>query len=423
MSKPTRLFLFFAHHPLLLFILSAAVAYSVGLAMITSGDAVAIRSVDGIDRLGRGLQESGVLSFYPNRLETVLRGPVYPAVVAGAMVAGQTLYPFLLLLFHAIFHGLTVLCVVRLVRELSSGGSDGRSDDRSDRRAVIAGLIVAFHPLLLMYAGRAMIEPLSILLFTAAMLAAVRAARHGRAGDFASLGLLIGLAALTKGVFLVLLFLPLLVYLFRDRAVTVRRAGLKYASTLLLALLVIGPWTWRNHYVSGSIVPVQILDGVNVAVGDHLAEHWDASPLAYGPIVDGFPYPDFRGTSVDMMAVPAGVAVAYDREMRARALERYRAEPSFLLKKLALQSVTFWGLWSSLTATLFAGGMQVVLLLLFLWAGHRIRRDGGWRDRRLIPFWSVWLYVLPHLPLFAIGRYSVVLIPAMIAVIASSKRR
>jgi 4-amino-4-deoxy-L-arabinose transferase-like glycosyltransferase len=287
---------------------------------------------------------------------------------------------------------------------------------------VIAGLVVALHPLLLMYAGRAMIEPLSILLFTATMLAAVRAARHGRAGDFASLGLLIGLAALTKGIFLLLLLLPLLVRLLRDRDLPVRRAGVKYATTLLLTLLVIVPWTWRNYYISGSIVPVQILDGVNFAVGDYLAENWDASPIAYGPIVDGFPYPDFRGATVDMMAAPAGVTVAYDREMRARSLERYREEPGFLLKKMALQSVTFWGLWSSSYATLFAGGMQVALLLLFLWAGHRVRRDGGWRDRRLIPFWGVWLYVLPHLPLFAIGRYSVVVIPTMIALLAASKR-
>jgi 4-amino-4-deoxy-L-arabinose transferase-like glycosyltransferase len=110
---------------------------------------------------------------------------------------------------------------------------------------LVAGAIAAVYPLLFTADGALMSEPLYGTFLLGALLCASFAPSRGRA---ASLGALIGLAALTRGeglALLVLLALPLLWR--RPRLIGV---------AVLAAAVTIAPWTIRNALVFHRAVPI-----------------------------------------------------------------------------------------------------------------------------------------------------------------------
>jgi 4-amino-4-deoxy-L-arabinose transferase-like glycosyltransferase len=128
----------------------------------------------------------------------------------------------------------------------------------SPGRARIAGLVVALHPGLIVYAALVMTEPLAALLTLLAFWAAVRAAawRGLVAG-----ALLLGVAALVRPQ--ALLCAPCLACVVprgRQRLV----AG---AAACALALLPVLPWTYRNCRVMDGCALVSTNAGWNLAIG------------------------------------------------------------------------------------------------------------------------------------------------------------
>ena len=231
-----------------------------------------------------------------------------------------------------------------------------------------------------------------------------------------ALGILIGLAALTKGVYLLfLLLIPIALVLFSKASTARDRSWSSGLTVTLAAVMVIAPWTVRNAFVSDRFVPVHILVGVNLAVGDHLTEELTDSPFAYGPIIDRFEYPLLDGQPFDMMTNTATRTVDYDRSLMVRSVDRYRDHPLFLAKKMSLQLLTFWALGSRLEITLVLGLLQSVLLFGAMAGFVAIRRDEGWRAVRLVPLLLVLVFWLAHAPLYAIGRFSIVLVPTLAA--------
>ena len=279
-------------------------------------------SADGHDRLGFGIYHYGTLSFYPSTEPTVMRGPIYPLLVAGSLLFGKSLYPYPLIILQALLHALTTLLTYRIVKELSG----------TSRHALLAGFIVAAHPFLLWYIGRVVVEPLTISLFT---LLALRLLSYNDKPNFQQgllLGIVLGIAALAKGIFLVFVIaLPILLALTgrQERKMngetsnTSMKRGFASSKTLLLvpltSLCLILPWTLRNSQLTNSLVPVHILDGVNFAVGDHLSERFTSSPLAYAPIINTFVYPEHPGGANELMELEANETVRYDRSLRAHS--------------------------------------------------------------------------------------------------------
>ena len=365
-------------------------------------------SGDGHDRLGFGLYHDRTLSFYPSTEPTVMRGPVYPLLVAFSLLPGTGFYPWPLIFLQAILHGLTVLLTCRIAQMLTF----------SHKRMLLCGLIAALHPFLLWYVGRVIVEPLSIVLFTLTSYTLLVAGTRPSTRSYLWLGLTLGVATLTKGVYLApALATPLLLLISRKGSKD--RLQFPVARLLLIPLAtfaLVVPWTIRNYRLTGAIIPVHILDGVNFAVGDHFAEGFASSPLAYAPIINTFVYPDYGSDGVKyLMEADAVETVEYDRQLRDRSLERYRHDPSFLLKKMGLQAFTFWTLGSRKIVTIVIGGMQLLLLLLTIRGGIGITRRDRLFSPLMLPLWLALLYFIVHLPLYAIGRFSVVLVPTMIA--------
>jgi 4-amino-4-deoxy-L-arabinose transferase-like glycosyltransferase len=149
-------------------------------------------------------------------------------------------------------------------------------------RARAAGLIVALHPGLIVYAALVMTEPLAALLTLGAFWIGARERSRGRsARGFVLAALTLGLAALVRPQ--ALLCAPFLALLVKDRphglpwtfgpraARRVRHPAIGFAVAgalaLAIALVPVMPWTVRNCRVMDGCALVSTNAGWNLAIG------------------------------------------------------------------------------------------------------------------------------------------------------------
>ena len=125
------------------------------------------------------------------------------------------------------------------------------------RRALIAALLVALHPGLVLYSGALMTEPLAATL----MLGAVLCALDRRAPYLAYSGVLLGLATLVRPN--AILLAPFLGFFAAFRWSGIGRAVVIGA----IALATVGPWTYRNCRVMDACTLVSTNAGWNLVIG------------------------------------------------------------------------------------------------------------------------------------------------------------
>ena len=225
------------------------------------------------------------------------------------------------------------------------------------RVGLVAGLIAALYPALIAHSHYLWSETLFSLLVTAALLGVVLVARERRWGGVVFTGLSFGVAALTREVALPVAAVAAFWWWWTarpeaaqraaspkgaqrgraerrrapargaersrtERAGQRRRAALQGAAMLALALLLIVPWTVRNHRVLGRFIPVSTVGWFAAGEGNTL-EHPDwLRPT--GPRQSRFALTYFK--------IPSEV----DRLdfARRQTLERIAAEqPAWILKK------------------------------------------------------------------------------------------
>ena len=151
----------------------------------------------------------------------------------------------------AAFGVLAVLVVALLVRAVTEGAAPRR-------RAVLvglAGVVAALDPVLLRFSRLAMIESLAVLLGLAAVLAGWHLRRRRAAVHVAAVGLLTGLALLTKEVTVSLLVVPVVFALLRRDGRLLARAAGAFAAGVGL-WLAFPAWAWRLGQF-GDFVTVQ----------------------------------------------------------------------------------------------------------------------------------------------------------------------
>jgi 4-amino-4-deoxy-L-arabinose transferase-like glycosyltransferase len=133
---------------------------------------------------------------------------------------------------------------------------------------LVAAAIAAVYPMLFLDEAVLMAESLFVLLVTAALLLAYRAADVPSPGRFVALGLILGLSALTRAEGLLLcliLVVPLAVSL---RTLPRKRRALLAAVGIGMSVLVVVPWTVRNAARLHAFVPISnnigtAVDGAN----------------------------------------------------------------------------------------------------------------------------------------------------------------
>ncbi len=199
---------------------------------------------EGYRRLGRVLAESGTFTRFPDAprfAPEVLRTPVYPMFVAAVYRVFGTGQLVVALAQTIVF---VLICVIVFAM--------GRMV-ASDSTALVAAAAVALFPPLPYFAALVMTEVWTTLMFTASMFVALRAFRSPRVGLFAWLGLLLGLTALSRPVFVLFPFalaLTGLVVLPRAR-VRPRPPISRWAVMLAVFALTMLPWFTYNYVTLG----------------------------------------------------------------------------------------------------------------------------------------------------------------------------
>ncbi|MGB9588010.1 MAG: ArnT family glycosyltransferase, partial [Armatimonadota bacterium] len=351
--------------------------------------------------LGFGLWRYHVFSYYPEREPTVERGPGYPALIAIMLAITHGWYPGSVQLLQCVLFAVLILVVFYIGNTLWN-----------TRVALLSAVICSVHPLVFWYTSRIWIELTATALFTAIVAGVVYFSKNQSEGRAIVLGVLLGVAALWKSTFLpyVLLIPILLVLLPRQKY----KLGM-IVIVVFSAILVVAPWTIRNYRLTGKFIPVHSRLGFNLQVGDDLVDNINKSPLALPPI---FNISIRKIYSVES-TLPKHLKryegeLALDRILTRRCLARYISNPGFLARKTIVNAWLFWSLGETPVKTMVVTGLLVPLAVLYFISVIIVWKKGQLRSILGVHVVMVLFYYLAHLPVEAIARYSVVLIPTMV---------
>lgn len=185
------------------------------------------------------------------------------------------------------------------------------------RVALFAAALVAFLPSLILYNGLLASENIAIPLLLGGLLCVDLGWQEGQTAGraFAWLlvaGILVGLATLARGLFILLPLVLLAWFWIRRRNCN---AFLLSVSALALGMaLALLPWTVRNAAVFGRFIPISTNSGVNLLVS--------FNPVSRGGFVSGSQIPSFQELSSSGLD-----ELAFDQASRNLALDFIRSKP------------------------------------------------------------------------------------------------
>lgn len=356
---------------------------------------------DGYGTLGRCLSRFGTLC-YSDGQPTVSRGPLYPLFIAALLRMTAGWWPYAVQGGQCLLHGMTCVIVFLVARRLWNV-----------EVGIISSMLCAIHPLLVWYTSRIWIETLATFLLTAVVAATACVYLAPTLVRSYLLGVLIGLGCLCKATFLpFILVVPIALRLARGRAV-----GASLMLCIALgATLVVLPWSVRNWWLTGRVIPVHVLMGYNMWLGDEFVDRLSHSPFGSAALSSAAhqeaPFAGLGSPGDD--APLAQREATFDAALLRRSVARYARDPAFVAKKVVVNAWLFWVMSETPLKTLSWMVLQIPLLALFMWAALRAlwRPEGAGIQGVHIAMLS--LYVAEHLPLYAVGRLSVVLVPTMV---------
>jgi 4-amino-4-deoxy-L-arabinose transferase-like glycosyltransferase len=400
-----RTFALLTNRPLAACALIAKLAFLLALAFViliyplTGSSAGAVLDPDDYGPLGFGVWKSGTLSYYPGTDPSIFRGPLYPTLMAAALAVSGGAWPTGIQIVQALLFAGTGLLVFQIARTLWN-----------TRVALLAQLTTAMHPLLIWYTSRIWIETLLAFLFTAVVAAFVAVAQKPTTLRVAVAGVLLGVSALGKSIF-VPLFITVPLLLIWLRAVPVRSA----VAVGIIAAGVVCPWTIRNYRLTGTFIAVHSGVGAPLSEGDTRIMYLSQSPLGFERLFEI--HRERLNKILDaseelQQATPRWrFEMTHDRVLLRESLKLYASEPLFLLKKIALNGVLFWVHSQTPTKTLILIVLQLPLLIFGGIQAFRMRRR---RDIRSAVLLLVAFVFAVHLPIEAQARYSAALIPVLL---------
>jgi 4-amino-4-deoxy-L-arabinose transferase-like glycosyltransferase len=382
--------------------LTTAVIFSFVVYPRIASSTGAVLDPDGYGALGWGLWKLQTFSYYPSEFASQNRGPLYPMLVAALLHLSGGWWPYVVQLFQCMCVGLTCLLAYKIGTRLWD-----------HRVGAITGMLCAVHPFLIWYSSRIWVESLAALLFTAIVAALLFVDATPTIYSAILVGLSVGAASLTKGTFLpFMIAVPAWMLLQRPRI----RPQLSFV-TLAISLAVIAPWTVRNLRLTGRFIPVHGHMGFNIHIGDSLSAHFMESPYALTPLWEQATKEAAALTGSELAASFDGwrAELAASDILLENSVEKYLSEPLFLPRKILINTVAFWAWSDTKPKTLVIAALQFPLLAAFLLIVIRLVRVKQFRRIQVAPVFLILLYYAGHLPVLAIGRYSVVLVPVMLA--------
>ena len=344
---------------------------------------------DGYGAAGRSWMESG-------RFEAIDKAPLYPGFVAlvSKIQGGFSLSG--IQFAQCLVSALTCVLLFLIFR---------RTLDGSEASARLASLFCAVFPLSLWYIPRLWTETLLTLVIACYTWALIHFLQKPTALNAILVGLMIGLSALCKGIALILL--PGSIIL---AALLIRSDTWKWLTLISLAsLALIAPWTWRNWRITGEFLPIHTGSGYNFYMGNGFTRYWSKAP---------FSYVELKALTVQDMdrlyaasATPPDSPREQDHSLLQAGLQEIIEYPLLLLKKICIQSITFWYLAGDFSKSLLTGMLQIPIVILGLNGAVQAARRRSWALILLAPVIGI---MSVSVLVFSFGRLSATIMPYMI---------
>lgn len=370
--------------------------------------------------MARDLLQNGRFLHYGSVLNR--RGPLYPAFIALVYsITGEQ--PLVMRILQALMLATVCLMTFDVGRRLFN-----------PRTGLVAGLVCAFHPVLLRYVPDFHVEIFLLFLATLSLWRSVLFIQAPSVKNGALFGVCAALGALAKPVVLLYPVVFAGWWLLIDRKVwrgaekapspepseRVRPripAEWAAAAAIFVAMgVVILPWTYRNYRSSGR--PVLITTGFGDAfLRGYIFSKTDYALLRLPPYVYA---ENESNTTFRALCRTAGTEwerddIESERILTQAAKQKLLDDPAGFVRKFSVQLFTFWYQMTSLVNSLVAGVLALVLWALALVGWRRARTEGK-------PTWPLFLPIftlnLSLAVLLALGRYSVPILPAL-AVLAA----
>jgi 4-amino-4-deoxy-L-arabinose transferase-like glycosyltransferase len=266
---------------------------------------------------------------------------------------------------------------------------------RSRYAALLCGLMASVYPPFLLDIQTILSETLATFILLAAMLLVVIGWREERRAMILWGGVLLGLATLTRSASL--MYVPILAFGILVFMPGRRVARLATAAALCAVFLaVLSPWMIRNYVVFNRFIPVGVNGGIVLFYGNYNG-----------------PKPDPKIEAL----VEGKDEVERDRFLMHRGIQLFRNDPAGFILGCFKKLPRFWlnvgfDTPPSRASVVFAFG-NGFLLALALWGIFRSKLID---HRAAAPVYALILYfTLLHMILIALGRYSVPLMPYVLA--------
>jgi len=280
------------------------------------------------------------------------------------------------------------------------------------RTGLVAGIICAFHPMMLRYVPDLHLETLLIGLFTLAVWATVRLHETPTPMNGVIAGVAAGLASLTKAVVFPYPMAFAAVW-FLTRLRNGKSLPWVPVTCMFVALgLTIVPWTIRNYRATNGKFVL-----ISSGFSDAFLRGYVFSELDYA-LLRRPPYTDAENASnAWFRAIARNAGTEWQRDdyeteqvLKEAAKAKLRAEPMEFVRKFTVGLFTFWYQMTSRINSIITGGLGLIVLVLAA-IGYRSGAAAGS---------PVWLCILPALmlnlllaALLALGRYSAPILPPL----------
>jgi 4-amino-4-deoxy-L-arabinose transferase-like glycosyltransferase len=308
---------------------------------------------------------------------TACRPLLYPLVVAGCQLVDPALW-YSLAVVHVVLGVATVVLTYRLA--LRWGVS---------RWALLAPVLVAIDPILLVHSTLVMTETLATFLAVAGLLALTRCAERPSAGWAALSGAVMALAVLCRPTFLV--WMALAVVLLPFAAAPWRSRVRLFAAVVFAVAVVLSPWAIRNAIHFGKLTPATNHGGFTLLLANNSSFYEYLRTARPGEVWNADQF--HRDWSVRSRDMNPRDEVAVDHLAYAEALAVIRNEPRTFAYACLVHVSRFWGLvphrtneaegTMGCTARWLVGGFYAVESFLAIVGLACLFRGGVPRDRVL----------------------------------------
>jgi 4-amino-4-deoxy-L-arabinose transferase-like glycosyltransferase len=352
--------------------------------------------------LGQRIAEGHGLAQLANaELPSMRRAPLYPGMIGAIYLLVGGPHTILVRLLQCFVAGGTAVLAFMIGERVFSR-----------HVGVLAGILCAFHPMVVRYVPDIQVECLLTFFTTLMVWCGIAFLEDPSIKAGARLGAVGALGALIKGVLVVCPPIFAVCWLVRQLR---RRQPLRLGAVAAIAAamcVVILPWTARNYHVTGGHF---VLISTN-AGGEFLRGYVFAQPKYF--LLQKLPYTDGENEANQMETdLFKSQGLVWERDetetesvVSKAAKEKLHAEPVAFVRKFAIGVFTFWYELTNRANSLLIGGAAFVSWILALIGWRRARAEGRALWPLLQPILSInFLYAV----MLSLGRYSAPTIPTL----------